>query len=56
MMLIGSLELPTTVPQSIVCTANVHTEPLVGLKASVQVTVALVVLVGQWPQFEANML
>ena len=49
-----SLRLPTMLPQTTVCTANVHIVPLVG--TSVQVTVVLVVVVGQLPQFDDRML
>ena len=49
-----SLRLPTISPQITVCTANIHVVPLVG--TSVQVTVVLVVVVGQLPQFDDRML
>ena len=49
-----SLKSPTMLPQTTVCTANVHVVPLVG--TSVQVTVVSVVVVGQLPQFDDRML
>ena len=52
--LTGSLSLPVIFPQTTVCTANVHTLPLVG--TSVQVVVVWLVVVGQLPQFDARML
>ena len=54
MILIGSLSLPVIFPQTTVCMAKVHTIPSVG--TSVQVRVALLVVVGQLPQFDARML
>ena len=45
---------PKISPQTTVCTTKVHTLPLVG--TSVQVTVVLVVVVGQLPQFDVRML
>ena len=50
----SSLQLPVRFPQITVCTANLHTLPLVG--TSVQVTVMLVVVVGQLPQLDDRML
>ena len=52
--LICSLKSPLIFPQTTVRTANVHTLPSVG--TSVQVTVVLVVVVGQLPQFNDRML
>ena len=49
-----SLIFPTISSQTTVCTANVHIVPLVG--TFVQVTVVLVVVVGQLPQFDDRML
>ena len=54
MILIGSLSLPVISPQMAVCTAKVHTLPLVD--TSVQVTLVWLVVVGQLPQFDARML
>ena len=48
------LLFPMMYPQIIVCTANVHTLPLVG--TSTQVTLVLLVVVGQMPQFDAKIL
>ena len=53
-ILIGSLALPVRISQSTVCTAKLHSLPLVG--TSVQVTLVWLVVVGQLPQFEARML
>ena len=53
-MVIRSLKLPTTLPQSTVCTAILHTLSLIG--TSVQVTVAFVVLVGHLPQSDDTIL
>ena len=50
----ATLKSPTILPQITVCTANEHVVPLVG--TSVQVTVVLVVVVGQLPQFDDRML
>ena len=51
---IVSLLLPgTRVSQTTARTANVHTPPSLG--TSVQVTVVLVVVVGQLPQFDDRM-
>ena len=47
---LGSLLI---LPQTIVCTANVHMLPSVG--TSVQVTVVWVVVVGQLPQFDIEL-
>ena len=52
--LIGSPPLPVIFPQTTVCTANMHTLPLVGI--SVQVAMVWLVVVGQLPQFDARML
>ena len=48
-----SVHSPLIKPQGTVCTANVHTPPSLG--TSVQVTVVLVVVVGQLPQFDDRM-
>jgi hypothetical protein len=48
--MIGSLILPTRLPQSTVCMANVHT--LFSVGTSVQVTLVWLVIVGQLPQFD----
>ena len=51
---IVSLSFPMMYPQITACTANVHTLPLVG--TSTQVTLVLLVVVGQMPQFDAKIL
>ena len=48
------LLVPVLFPQVTVCTAKIHTLPLVGIL--VQVTLVLLVVVGQLPQFDARML
>ena len=53
-ILIGLLLLPVIVSQSTVCTAKLHSLPLVG--TSVQVTLVWLVVLGQLPQFDARML
>ena len=53
--LTGVLEFPTMSPQISVCIANTHT-PALSVGTSVQVTVVLVVVVGQLPQFDDKML
>ena len=54
--LIGSLMFPAVFPHTVctVCTANVHTLPLVGI--SVQMALVWLVVVGQLPQFDVSML
>ena len=52
--LTGLVAFPTKSPQATVSEAKVHMLPLVG--TSVQVTVVLVVVVGQLPQFDDRML
>ena len=56
--LMGSLMCPAICPQYTSCTANMHnvsSSPVV-TGTSVQVTVVLVVVVGQLPQFDDRML
>ena len=53
-MVITSLTLPVILPQTTVCTANMHSVPLNDV--SVQVTVVWLVVMGQLPQFNARML
>ena len=51
----GSLGLPAIIlPHETICTANLHVLPSVG--TSVQVTVVVVVVVGQLPQLDDRML
>ena len=52
--LMGSLTLPTMLPHTKVCTANVHMLLLADTLG--QVTVVWLVVVGQLPQFDARML
>ena len=53
-MLMELLKLPVIFPQIMVCKANLHSWLSVG--TSVQVTLVLLVVVGQLPQFDARML
>ena len=52
----ASLKSLVMLPQITVCTANVHIVPFILVGTSVQVTVVLVVVVGQLPQFDDRIL